>query len=81
VLDAYSANAQQKAPEKAPAAKTETKAVKAKSACNAMTEEAACKADATCIWIGATTNAKTGKQRKAYCKSKPVSKKKASDKK
>lgn len=56
----------------------EKKAVpKAKSKCNAITEETACKADATCIWIGATTNAKTGKQRKAYCKTKSVSKKKA----
>ena len=52
-------------------------APKAKSKCNAITEETACKADATCIWIGATTNAKTGKQRKAYCKTKTVAKKKA----
>lgn len=58
----------------------EKKAVpKAKSKCNAITEETACKADATCIWIGATTNAKTGKQRKAYCKTKSVAKKKATD--
>jgi hypothetical protein len=72
VLGAYSANAQQKAPEKAPAAKTEKKAVKAKSACNAMTEEAACKADATCTWVAALMDAKTSKQkRKAYCKTKP----------
>jgi len=49
---------------------------KTKSACNAITEETACKADATCIWIGATTNAKTGKTRKAYCKSKPTPSKK-----
>jgi hypothetical protein len=53
---------------------------KPKSKCNAITEETACKADATCIWVPATTNAKTGKQRKAYCKSKPVSKKKAEKK-
>jgi hypothetical protein len=52
-----------------------------KSKCNAITEETACKADTTCSWVPATTNAKSGKQRKAYCKSKPVSKKKASDKK
>jgi hypothetical protein len=50
---------------------------KAKSKCNAITEETACRADATCIWIAATTNAKTGKQRKAYCKTKTVAKKKA----
>jgi len=52
-----------------------------KSKCNAITEETACKADATCSWVPSTTNAKTGQQRKAYCKSKPVSKKKSSDKK
>ena len=51
-------------------------AAKAKSKCNAITEETACKADATCIWIGATTNAKTGKTRKAYCKTKPAPSKK-----
>jgi hypothetical protein len=56
-------------------------AAKPKSKCNAITEETACKADATCSWIPATTNAKTGKQRKAYCKSKPAPKKKAADKK
>ena len=53
-------------------------AAKPKSKCNAITEETACKADATCSWVPATTNAKTGKQRKAYCKSKPVSSKKKS---
>jgi hypothetical protein len=56
-------------------------AAKPKSKCNAITEETACKADATCSWVPATTNAKTGKQRKAYCKSKPAAKKKAADKK
>ena len=49
---------------------------KAKSKCNAITEETACRADTTCIWIGATTNAKTGKTRKAYCKTKPAPAKK-----
>ena len=49
---------------------------KAKSKCNAITEETACRADTTCIWIGATTNAKTGKTRKAYCKTKPAPSKK-----
>ena len=53
----------------------------AKSKCNAITEETACKADATCIWVPAATNAKTGKERKAYCKTKPApAKKKAADK-
>ena len=47
-------------------------AAKAKSACNTMTDETACKADATCSWIAALTDAKTGKQkRKAYCRTKP----------
>jgi hypothetical protein len=56
--------------------KKPTPAPKPKSKCNAITEETACRADATCIWIGATTNAKTGKTRKAYCKSKPTPSKK-----
>lgn len=83
---AVAAEAQQKAPEKAPApaAKVEKKApvAKAKSACNAITEEAACKADATCSWIAALMDKATGKQkRKAYCKTKPKppAKKKATD--
>jgi carboxylesterase type B len=69
---AFAADAQQKAPEKVePAAKTEKK-VKAKSVCNAITEEAACKANATCAWVAALKDAKTGKQkRKAYCRTKP----------
>ena len=54
-----------------PAAKTE-KTVKPKSVCNAITEEAACKANATCAWVAALMDAKTGKQkRKAYCRTKP----------
>ena len=53
---------------------------KPKSKCNAITEETACKADATCIWVPAATSAKTGKERKAYCKTKPAPKKKAADK-
>jgi hypothetical protein len=75
-LFAAGAQAQQKAPEKAaPAAKA---APKPKSACNAKTDETACKADATCSWVAALMDAKTGKQkRKAYCrtKSKPPAKK------
>ena len=65
-LFAFTAQAQQKAPEKgAPAAK-------AKSACNAITDETACKADATCTWVAALMDKATGKQkRKAYCKTKP----------
>jgi hypothetical protein len=55
----------------------EKKAPKAKSKCNAITEETACKADATCIWIPATVIKKTGKERKAYCKTKSVPAKKA----
>jgi hypothetical protein len=60
---AYGAYAQ-KAPEKA--------APKAKSACNSKADETACKADATCSWVAALTDSKTGKQkRKAYCRTKP----------
>jgi hypothetical protein len=55
-------------------------AAKPKSKCNAITEETACKADATCSWVPAAVIKSTGKERKAYCKSKPVSKKKATDK-
>jgi hypothetical protein len=51
-----------------PAAKT----AKPKSVCNSITEEAACKANATCAWVAALMDAKTGKQkRKAYCRTKP----------
>jgi hypothetical protein len=74
-LFAVTAEAQQKAPEKAAPAK-------AKSACNAITEEAACKADATCSWVAALMDKSTGKQkRKAYCKTKPKppAKKKATE--
>ena len=50
---------------------------KAKSACNAKTDEAACKADATCTWVAALMDAKTGKQkRKAYCRTQAKSTKK-----
>jgi hypothetical protein len=66
-LFVQTADAQQKAPEKGTPAAT-----KAKSACNAITEEKACKADATCTWIAALKDAKTGAQkRKAYCRTKP----------
>jgi hypothetical protein len=55
---------------------------KPKSACNTIKEEAACKADATCTWIAALTDQKTGKQkRKAYCRSKPKPKAKEPAKK
>ena len=58
----------------------EKKAPKAKSKCNAITEETACKADTSCIWIAASVDAKTGKQkRKAYCKTKSVPAKKAKE--
>jgi hypothetical protein len=69
---AFTADAQQKAPEKAePVAKAK---VKAKSVCNAITEEAACKANTTCAWVAALMDAKTGKQkRKAYCRTQGTS--------
>ena len=66
----------QKAPESAApppkAAPAKTPQTKVKSACNQISDEAKCKADATCSWIAALSDSKTGKQkRKAYCKSKP----------
>ena len=72
VMLAFTAQAQQKAPEKAePVAKAEKKA-KTKSLCNAITEEAACKANTTCAWVAALMDKTTGKQkRKAYCRTKP----------
>jgi uncharacterized low-complexity protein len=76
LLLGVAAQAQQKAPQStapqaAPKATT-------KSACNQISDEAKCKAEATCSWIAALTDSKTGKQkRKAYCrsKSKPAAKK------
>jgi hypothetical protein len=66
------AQAQQKAPQ-SPAAKAT-----AKSACNQISDEAKCKAEATCSWIAALTDSKTGKQkRKAYCRTKSEPKKDA----
>jgi hypothetical protein len=60
---------------KAPAAKAPAKATaKAPSACKGL-DEAACKAkEAQCQWIAATKT-KAGKERKAYCRSRPVKKK------
>ena len=77
-LFAFAAQAQQKAPEKAePAAKP----AKPKSVCNSITEEAACKANATCAWVAALMDAKTGKQkRKAYCRTRPKPPTKKKDK-
>jgi hypothetical protein len=49
-----------------------------KSACNAITEETACKANASCRWIAAIMDAKTGKQkRKAYCRTQGAAAKKS----
>ncbi len=77
------AYAQQKAPEPKAAPKAETKAPAAKaparktpkkaaSACQGLAE-AACGANAGCSWIKATKT-KAGKDRKAYCRSKPAKK-------
>jgi hypothetical protein len=72
---AAQAQAQEKKAE--PAAKT----AKPKSVCNSITEEAACKANATCAWVAALMDAKTGKQkRKAYCRTKPKPPTKKKDK-
>lgn len=65
-----------------PSAKTEAKKPepKPKSACNALKDEAACKANAECQWIAASVDSKTGKEkRKAYCRTKPKSAKKAKE--
>lgn len=70
------ASAQQKAPEKA-APKADTKkapAKKAASPCKGLVE-AACGANTACSWVKATKT-KAGKDRKAYCRLKPVAKKK-----
>jgi hypothetical protein len=66
------AQAQQKSPQSSPPKGA------MKSACNQISDAAKCKAEATCSWIAALTDSKTGKQkRKAYCrtKSKPPAKK------
>ena len=72
LLVGTAAQAQQKSPQSSPPKAT------SKSACNQISDEAKCKADATCSWIAALTDSKSGKQkRKAYCrtKSKPPAKK------
>ena len=77
-LFAFAAQAQQKAPEKA---EPTAKPAKPKSVCNSITEEAACKANATCAWVAALMDAKTGKQkRKAYCRTRPKPPTKKKDK-
>src|SRR5262245_7333769 len=53
------------------------KPAKAKSECNKLTDEAACKAKDTCRWIAERKDAKTGKERKAYCRTQGTPKKKA----
>jgi hypothetical protein len=74
------ATAQQKAPEKA-APKAETKAPakkapakKAASPCQGLAE-AACGGNTACSWVKASKT-KAGKDIKAYCRLKPVAKKK-----
>ena len=70
------ASAQQKAPEPKATPKAETKAPvkKAASACQGLTE-AACGANTACSWVKASKT-KAGKDIKAYCRLKPVAKKK-----
>jgi len=71
------ASAQQKAPEPKATPKAETKAPakkKAASPCQGLAE-AACTGNTACSWIKATKT-KAGKDRKAYCRLKPVAKKK-----
>jgi hypothetical protein len=46
------------------------------AACKTMTAEADCTARTDCSWVKASIDAKTGKEkRKAYCRTKPKSKK------
>lgn len=69
----FGALAQEKAEKKTPAAKTEKKPAKTPSACKGL-EETACKGkSAECSWISASKSAE-GKERKAYCRSKPKAK-------
>ena len=45
-------------------------------ACNSLKDESGCMARTDCSWIAASVDAKTNKtKRKAYCRSKPKSKK------
>ena len=60
------------------AAEPAKKPPKVKSVCNGLPDEAACKANDTCRWIAARKDAKTGKERKAYCRSQAKSTKKKS---
>jgi hypothetical protein len=49
----------------------------AKSKCNAITDEKACRADTTCVWIKASIDPTTNKEkRKAHCRTKSSPKKK-----
>ena len=71
------ASAQQKAPEPKATPKAETKAPAAKKAaspCKGLVE-AACGANTACSWVKASKT-KAGKDIKAYCRLKPVAKKK-----
>jgi hypothetical protein len=68
------ANAQQKAPEAPKAAPAKKAPAKAASPCKGLAE-AACTGNTACSWIKATKT-KAGKDRKAYCRLKPVAKKK-----
>jgi hypothetical protein len=48
------------------------------AACNTLKDESACGARTDCGWVAAVTDSKTGKEkRKAYCRRKPPSQKKA----
>ena len=54
-----------------------TPATPAAAACKTLTDETACKDRTDCGWVSASIDKKSGKEkRKAYCRSKPKSKKK-----
>jgi hypothetical protein len=59
------------------AAEKEKKKAETPPACKSLKVEADCKAREDCSWVAASIDKKTGKEkRRAYCRSKPKSKKK-----
>lgn len=46
--------------------------------CNSLKEQTGCEARSDCSWVSESKDAKTGKvKKKAYCRAKPVAKKKS----
>jgi hypothetical protein len=63
-LFAYGAQAQQKAPDKAPKAAAQAK-------CNTIKQQAGCDGRADCSWVAESKDAKGKVKAKAYCRAKP----------